>query len=147
MYPYHGRTERSLLDRCYLRMDYQKFSDPSDGVRQLLDRWTGAFNLSSFWQAVIIERLQNSIQQGISTCEELKEIKNFDKNELSLMPDDLLKYLNSFRKKLLIAVGSVLWATDYCGSPIRNFSENDHLSGSNFFYGVALFHREVRSPE
>ncbi|RIA79723.1 hypothetical protein C1645_47910 [Glomus cerebriforme] len=31
-------AERSLLDRCYLRLDYQKFSDPSDGVRQLLDR-------------------------------------------------------------------------------------------------------------
>ncbi|RIA79722.1 hypothetical protein C1645_47907 [Glomus cerebriforme] len=41
---------------------------------------------------------ENYIQQGIFTCEELEEIKNFDKKELPLMPNDLLKYLNSFRK-------------------------------------------------
>lgn len=41
---------------------------------------------------------KNYIQQGIFTREELEEIKNFSKKELPLMPDDLLKYLNSFRK-------------------------------------------------
>ena len=30
--------------------------------------------------------------------EELKEIQNFSKKKLPSMPDDLLKYLNSFRK-------------------------------------------------
>jgi len=41
---------------------------------------------------------KNYIQQGIFTPEELKEIQNFSKKELPSMPDDLLKYLNSFRK-------------------------------------------------
>ncbi|CAG8720718.1 16169_t:CDS:10, partial [Dentiscutata erythropus] len=44
---------------------------------------------------------KNYIQQGIFTREELEEIKNFSKKELLLVPDDLLKYLNSFRKSFI----------------------------------------------
>ncbi|CAG8501792.1 11713_t:CDS:10 [Paraglomus brasilianum] len=46
---------------------------------------------------------ENYIQQGIFTFEELKEIKIFDKKKSPLIPADLLKYLNGFRKDHLEA--------------------------------------------
>ncbi|CAG8642058.1 2847_t:CDS:2, partial [Ambispora leptoticha] len=92
---------------------YQQFTDKYRKIKEE-DKWTLSTEkivedaLYAFGMKCSHEHLchsflidpddKNYIQQGIFTPEELKEIQNFSKKKLPSMPDDLLKYLNSFRK-------------------------------------------------
>ncbi|CAG8642215.1 2268_t:CDS:2, partial [Ambispora gerdemannii] len=64
---------------------------------------------------------KNYIQQGVFTCEELSEIKNFDKKALLLMPNDLLGYLNSFRKSNTSDLRELIFRSDQAFDRSKDF--------------------------
>ncbi|CAG8783932.1 18743_t:CDS:2, partial [Gigaspora margarita] len=79
---------------------------------------------------------KNYIQQGIFTREELEEIKNFSKKELPLMPDDLLKYLNSFRKSNTSDLRELIFRSDLRDQPFDRSKNFDYDWIRNTIYNL-----------
>ncbi|CAG8661214.1 6334_t:CDS:10, partial [Ambispora gerdemannii] len=90
---------------------YQQFTDK---YRKLKKKINGLCQLKKFLchSFLIDPDDKNYIQQGIFTPEELKEIQNFSKKKLPSMPDDLLKYLNSFRKSNTSDLRELIFRSD-----------------------------------
>ncbi|CAG8837749.1 11089_t:CDS:10, partial [Gigaspora margarita] len=81
---------------------------------------------------------KNYIQQGIFTREELEEIKNFSKKELPLMPDDLLKYLNSFRRSNISDLRELIFRSDLRDQPFDRSTNFDYDWIRNTIYNLML---------
>ncbi|CAG8728820.1 21744_t:CDS:10 [Racocetra persica] len=81
---------------------------------------------------------KNYIQQGIFTREELEEIKNFSKKELPLVPDDLLKYLNSFRKSNTSDLRELIFRSDLRDQPFDRSKNFDYDWIRNTIYNLVL---------
>ncbi|CAI2197564.1 17209_t:CDS:10, partial [Funneliformis geosporum] len=69
---------------------------------------------------------------------QLKEIKNFDKKELPLMPDDLLKYLNSFRKSKTSDLRELIFHPGLHNQPFDRSKNFDYDWIRNTIYNLVL---------
>ncbi|CAG8744498.1 20369_t:CDS:2, partial [Dentiscutata erythropus] len=81
---------------------------------------------------------KNYIQQGIFIREELEEIKNFSKKELPLVPDDLLKYLNSFQKSNTSDLRELIFRSDLHDQPFDRSKNFDYDWIRNTIYNLVL---------
>ncbi|RHZ80892.1 hypothetical protein Glove_131g62 [Diversispora epigaea] len=78
------------------------------------------------------------IQKGIFTHEEIDEIKNFNKKEFPLIPDDLLKYLNNFRKFNTADLRELIFCSDLCNQPFNRLKDFDYDWIRNTIYNLVL---------